>query len=59
MFGFLVGSPLTLLIVGLIGVLLFGNRLPEVMKNLGRGVSEFKKGIDTINSPIEEIKRLK
>ena len=27
-------------------LLLFGNRLPSVMRSLGRGVTEFKKGIE-------------
>ena len=34
-----------LMIFGIIGLLLFGKRLPEVAKNLGNGVSEFKKGL--------------
>jgi sec-independent protein translocase protein TatA len=27
-------------------LLLFGNRLPSVMRSLGRGVTEFKKGLE-------------
>ncbi len=34
-----------LLIVGFIVLLLFGSRLPSVMRSLGRGVTEFKKGV--------------
>jgi sec-independent protein translocase protein TatA len=34
-----------LLVLGIIGLLLFGKRLPDVAKNLGKGVSEFKKGL--------------
>ena len=34
-----------LIVLGIIGLLLFGKRLPDVAKNLGRGVSEFKKGL--------------
>jgi len=34
-----------MLIVALIILLLFGNRLPSVMRSLGRGVVEFKKGV--------------
>lgn len=30
-------------VVALVAFLLFGNRLPSVMKSLGQGISEFKK----------------
>ena len=33
-----------LLIVGLIILLLFGSRLPNVMRSLGQSITEFKKG---------------
>jgi sec-independent protein translocase protein TatA len=38
-------GPMELLIVGMIGLLLFGNRLPSVMRSLGKSVTEFKKGM--------------
>lgn len=34
-----------LLIVAFVLLLLFGNRLPSVMRSLGRGVVEFKAGL--------------
>ena len=37
-----------LLVVLIVVLLLFGNRLPGVMRSLGRGVTEFKKGIEGI-----------
>lgn len=37
-----------LLVVGMVALLLFGNRLPSVMRSLGSGVSEFKKGLNEI-----------
>ncbi|MEQ8208303.1 MAG: twin-arginine translocase TatA/TatE family subunit [Lacipirellulaceae bacterium] len=38
-------SPAQMLIVGLVVLLLFGNRLPSVMRSLGEGITEFKKGV--------------
>lgn len=35
-----------LMIVSVIVLLLFGNRLPSVMRSLGSSVTEFKKGIN-------------
>ncbi len=34
-----------LLIVAFVALLIFGNRLPSVMRSLGQSVTEFKKGI--------------
>ena len=32
-------------VVAFIALLLFGHRLPSVMRSLGRGVTEFKRGV--------------
>ncbi len=37
-------GPMELVIVGLIVLLLFGSRLPGVMRSLGQSITEFKKG---------------
>ena len=42
-FGF-PGLP-EMMIVGLVVLLLFGSRLPSVMRSLGVGITEFQKGI--------------
>ena len=39
-----IGAP-EMLIFGTIALLLFGKRLPEVARNLGQGVGQFKKGL--------------
>ena len=38
-------APWQVLIVLLIVLLLFGGRIPDTMRNLGKGLSEFKKGM--------------
>jgi sec-independent protein translocase protein TatA len=36
------------LIIGFVALLIFGNRLPGVMRSLGQGLTEFKKGINGV-----------
>ena len=43
-----------LLIIAFIALLIFGRRLPEVGRSLGKGIVEFKKGLQDTG---EEIKR--
>jgi sec-independent protein translocase protein TatA len=47
-FGFLEIS-----VVLVIALLLFGKRLPEVGRSLGRGIMEFKKGIKGVEDDIQ------
>lgn len=42
-----------LLIILAIGLLLFGKRLPEVGRSLGKGIVEFKRGLKDIGDDIE------
>ena len=42
-----------LVIIAIIALLLFGHRLPSVMRSLGRGVVEFKRGIAGIEDDLE------
>ena len=41
------GTPgyVEILVIGGVVLLLFGRRIPEVMRSLGRGVTQFKKGL--------------
>jgi len=42
-----------ILIVAIVGLLLFGKRLPEVARSLGRSVVEFKKGVRDIRDDVD------
>lgn len=43
-----------LIIAGII-LLLFGHRLPTMMRSLGRGVVEFKKGVQGIEEELDQV----
>lgn len=47
-------GPQELMVVGLIALLLFGKRLPEVARNLGKGFSEFKKGMNSFQDEVRK-----
>lgn len=53
MFGGTIGW-MELLILALLGVLIFGKRLPEVGRSLGRGIVEFKKGLAGIEDDVDQ-----
>jgi sec-independent protein translocase protein TatA len=42
------------LIILIVALLIFGKRLPEVMKSLGRGIVEFKKGVKGVEEDVED-----
>ena len=46
-------SPFHWLIIAVIVLLLFGNRLPQVMRSLGQGVVEFKKGLQGVEDEVK------
>jgi sec-independent protein translocase protein TatA len=46
-------GPAEMMIVLVIAVLLFGKRLPEVGRSLGKGLMEFKKGLNDIKSEVD------
>ena len=45
-----------LIIIAIIVLILFGSRLPTVMRSLGQGVVEFKKGVQGIEEESEKPK---
>ena len=53
MFGLFNLGAQEMLILLIIGVLLFGRKLPEVGRYLGKGIVEFKKGIKGLEDDYE------
>ncbi len=47
-------GPMEFMIIAMVGLLLFGNRLPSVMRSLGKSVTEFKKGVSGVEDEIEQ-----
>lgn len=52
-----IGTTELMLIAGIALLLFGGKKLPEMMRGLGQGVSEFKKGTREITEPLSEIKQ--
>ncbi len=52
-FGETLFSPTHIILLLVVGVLLFGRRLPEVGRYLGKGIVEFKKGIKGLEDDVE------
>lgn len=46
-------GPMEMMIVMGVAVLLFGKRLPEVGRSLGKGIVEFKKGLRGIEEELD------
>jgi sec-independent protein translocase protein TatA len=42
------------IVIGIVAVILFGKRLPEVGRSLGKGIIEFKKGLRGIEEDVEQ-----
>ena len=43
-----------MLVIGVVAVLLFGSKLPEVARNLGASYNQFRKGLSDIQSSIKK-----
>ncbi|MEM8738612.1 MAG: twin-arginine translocase TatA/TatE family subunit [Planctomycetota bacterium] len=47
-------GPWEWIVIGILGVIIFGKRLPEVGKSLGKGIVEFKKGLSGVEDEIDD-----
>jgi len=47
-------GPLEIVLIAMAALLLFGKRLPDLARSLGKGVTEFKKGLSGVEDEIKE-----
>jgi sec-independent protein translocase protein TatA len=50
-------GPTEMVIIGIIAVLLFGNRLPAVARSIGGAIPSFKKGMAEVENECKEIEK--
>ncbi|MHC4757719.1 MAG: Sec-independent protein translocase subunit TatA/TatB [Planctomycetota bacterium] len=48
-------GPIEILVVLIIAILIFGKRLPEIARGMGKSLHEFKKGIKEAKDTKEDI----
>ena len=45
-------GPMEMMLIAGLGLLIFGKRLPEVGRNIGKGIVEFKRGLKEAENEI-------
>ena len=50
-------GPWEWMVILIVALLIFGRRLPEVGKSLGKGIVEFKKGLKGVKDELEDVDR--
>ncbi len=48
-------GPAEMIVIGILALLIFGRRLPEVGRSVGRSIVEFKKGLRDAETDVKSI----
>jgi sec-independent protein translocase protein TatA len=55
--GFWTPGPLEIVVILVVALLLFGRRLPEIARNIGKSLTEFKKGINEAKEAKDDVEK--
>ncbi len=55
--GFWTPGPIEIIVVLVVALLIFGRRLPEIARNVGKSLTEFKKGINEAKETKDELEQ--
>lgn len=55
--GFWTPGPVEIIVILVVALLIFGRRLPEIARNVGKSLTEFKKGINEAKETKDEFER--
>jgi sec-independent protein translocase protein TatA len=48
-------GPFEMVVILVVALLLFGSRLPNVARKMGRSITEFKKGLKDVESDVKNV----